>query len=136
MYADAGIGGSPSGNGEGSVQRRPVAVAATGTGGALASLAASACCVPVVSPLIIAVAGAGGAAWVAGLQPYRPLILAGTAILLGYGFWSAYRRSEACPGNQETAGPKRAARLSRGALWIAAGIWLASLALPLFASGF
>ncbi|MGH7588550.1 MAG: mercuric transporter MerT family protein [Gemmatimonadota bacterium] len=113
-----------------------VGVAATGTGGALASLAASACCVPALTPLIVTVVGASGAAWAAGLQPYRPYILAGTAILLGYGFWSVYRRRDACPGSYETARRRWVARLSKGALFVAAAIWLASLGLPLLAPRF
>lgn len=112
-----------------------VGVAATGTGGALASLAASACCVPAVTPLIIGVVGASGAAWAAGLQPYRPYILAATAIVLGYGFWSVYGRRDVCPVKHETARRKWAARLSKGALFVAAAIWLASLGLPLLVTG-
>ena len=118
-----------------SVDTGSVGAAATGTGAALTSLAASACCVPVVTPLIIAVAGAGGAAWVAGLQPYRPYILASTAILLGYGFWRVYSHRDACPIESETARPGRAARWSNAALCVAAAIWLASLAMPLLATG-
>lgn len=111
-----------------------VGVAATGTGAALASLAASACCVPVVTPLIIAVAGTSGAVWVAGLQPYRPYILAGTAVLLGYGLWTVHRRREACPADHEAAIRKPGSRLAKGALYFAAVVWLASLALPLVAA--
>ena len=112
-----------------------VGVAATGAGAALTSFAASACCVPVVSPLIIAVAGASGAAWVAGLQPYRPYVLAATAIVLGYGFWTVHRHRDACPIEGETIRPGRAARWPRAVLWDAAAIWLTSLGLPLLAAG-
>ncbi|HET6340579.1 MAG TPA: mercuric transporter MerT family protein [Gemmatimonadota bacterium] len=111
-------------------------IAATGTGAALTSLAASACCVPVFTPLIIGVVGASGAAWAAGLQPYRPYILVGTAILIGYGFRSVYRRRNTCSVNHGTTTREWTTRLSKGALFIATAIWLASVGLPLLATGF
>lgn len=55
-------------------------------GGILGAIAASSCC---VIPLILFSLGIGGA-WIGNLTalaPYKPLFVAGTAGLLGYGFY-------------------------------------------------
>src|SRR5215510_12858218 len=64
--------------------------AAAGAGSALVAVLASSCCVPILAPLIVAVLGAGGAAW-AGLKPYSPYLLGGSLLLLLYGLWTVYR---------------------------------------------
>ncbi len=61
--------------------------ALVGVGTALSATLASACCVgPVAAPLVVAVLGAGGAAWATGLKPYSWILLAGSGQLLGYSF--------------------------------------------------
>jgi mercuric ion transport protein len=66
------------------------------TGGVLGALAASSCC---IVPLILFSLGIGGA-WIGNLTalaPYKPLFVAGTAGILGYGFYLVYwKPGQAC----------------------------------------
>ncbi len=58
-------------------------------GGILGALAASSCC---IVPLVLFSLGISGA-WIGNLTalaPYKPLFVAGTAGLLGYGFYLVY----------------------------------------------
>lgn len=100
--------------------RSAVGVAAAGAGAAALATAASACCVPVIAPLVVAVLGAGGAAWAAGLKPYSPAILTAAALLLAYGFWIVYRRRPVAGG--QTC-PVRRPVTPRLVLWIALALW-------------
>jgi len=97
-----------------------VGVAAAGAGAAAIAAATSACCAPVIAPLIVAVLGAGGAAWAAGLKPYSLGILAAAGLLLAYGFWVVYRprrvsADEACLVKRPLP--------PRLVLWIALALW-------------
>lgn len=107
---------------------RGLAVAATGAGAAVLATAASACCVPVVAPLIIALFGVSGAVWAAGLKPYSPWILLVAGLFLVLGFWTVYRRRPAPAG---VACPVKPARSPRIILWIAAVLWLGAFFLNL-----
>lgn len=105
--------------------------AVSGAGGALVATAATACCAgPVVAPLVVGVLGASGAAWAAGLKPYSPWLLAGSAGMLAIGFWSAYRRPRSCG----IAGVKvrRSRHVVRAVLWLSALLWVAATAVNLF----
>ena len=107
--------------------------AAAGAGSALAAVLASSCCVPILAPLIVAVLGASGTAWAAGLKPYSPYLLAGSLLLLVYGLWTVYRPRPACPpGGCPTA---RAGRGVKAVLWVSLALWLLSVLLNLFLSG-
>ena len=114
---------------------REVGAAGAASAGAAAALTAAgvgACCVsPVISPVIVTVLGAGGAAWAAGLKPYSPYMLAGSLALLGYGFWTAYRRP-ACAADGSISVVPRSRRWVRVALWSAALLWLASAGVNVF----
>lgn len=104
--------------------------AVAGTGAAIGAATAAVCCVtPVISPLIVAVLGAGGAVAVAGLKPYAPYLLGGSLIALGYGFRIAYRRPAACA---VIGARPRSQRWIRLVLWGAAAIWVASALANLF----
>ncbi len=64
-------------------------------GGVLAGIGASACC---VGPLLLLSMGIGGA-WIAHLtafEPYRPVFIVLTALLLGWTFWKLYLASQSC----------------------------------------
>lgn len=103
--------------------RRPYGALGAGAAGASAALVAvfaSSCCVPVIAPLIVAVLGASGAAWAAGLKPYSPYILAGSLALLLYGMWMVYRPRPAC--SPESC-PTGAGRGVKAVLWVAAALW-------------
>ena len=69
--------------------------AGAGAGAAAAATAAVACCVPVVSPLLVAALGASGAAWITGLKPWAPYLLGVALFLLLFSFWRL-RRSPSC----------------------------------------
>ena len=92
----------------------------------LASIAASSCC---IFPLLLAALGIGGAVVLATLTSYRPYLLAGTAVLVGFGFYLTYRKrlpasvGDACGCERPGAG--RAGMV---------GLWTATLAIMLFAA--
>ncbi len=74
-------------------------------GSILGALGASACC---IVPLVLFSLGIGGA-WIGNLTalaPYKPLFVAGTAGLLGYGFYLVYwRPRRACAEDAACARP-------------------------------
>jgi len=96
-------------------------------GGILGALAASSCC---IVPLILFTLGIGGA-WIGNLTalaPYQPLFVAGTAGLLGYGFYLVYwKPRRACSEDAACARPIPN-RLVRLALWIATALVIAAFA--------
>ena len=98
----------------GELRRQRVVVA----GGILGALAASSCC---VVPLLLFSLGIGGA-WIANLTalaPYKPLFVAATAGLLGYGFYSVYwKPKRACVADAACARPLPN-RVVKVGLWIA-----------------
>ncbi len=105
-----------------------VGAAAAGAGAAALATAGGACCLPVVAPLIVAVLGASGAAWTAGLKPYSPAILGAAGLLLAYGYWVVYRPrptidGESCP-IQRPISP-------RVVLWLATALWAVAALLNL-----
>jgi hypothetical protein len=102
---------------------------AAGAGSALAAVLASSCCIPVIAPLIVAVLGASGAAWAAGLKPYSPYILAGSLALLLYGLWTVYRPRPAC---SPEGCPTAAGRGVKAVLWVALALWALAALLNLF----
>jgi hypothetical protein len=106
-------------------KRRPygaLGAATAGAGSALAAVLASSCCVgPVIAPFIVAVLGASGAAWAAGLKPYSPYILAGSLAFLLYGLWTVYRPRPVCSSEEC---PPGAGRGVKGVLWLALALWV------------
>lgn len=96
-------------------------------GGILGALAASSCC---IVPLILFSLGIGGA-WIGNLTalaPYKPLFVAGTAGLLGYGFYLVYwKPRRACADGPACARPLPN-RLVQFALWIASLLVIAAFA--------
>ena len=96
-------------------------------GGILGAIAASSCC---VIPLILFSLGIGGA-WIGtltALAPYKPLFVAGTAGLLGYGFYLVYwKPRRACAAGAACARPIPS-RLVQLALWIATVLVIAACA--------
>jgi mercuric ion transport protein len=94
------------------------------------AVAASVCC---LGPLALVTLGATGA-WIgalAGLAPYRPLLIAATAGLLGAALFREYRKpkAEACAPGSACAVPA-ARRGMRAALWVVAALVVGLLALP------
>ena len=96
-----------------------------GLGTAIAAFFAALCC---VGPSTVALFGAGGALAAASLKPYRPFLLLGSLAMILYGFWRVYGSVRS---RQGAACPTRAGRFARGALWLAAIVWLAAVAVVL-----
>ena len=106
--------------------------ATAGAGSALAAVVASSCCVgPAIAPLVVAVLGAGGAAWAAGLQPYSPYLLAGSFVSLVYGLWAAYKPLPPCSKEGCPARPGRGVRI---VLWGAVVLWSVAVFLNVLVS--
>lgn len=95
------------------------------TAAVIAAVAASACC---LGPVILALIGVSGVGLAATIEPYRPIFLGVTAVLLAVGFYLVYRRPRAAataataasvdPDNCECDAPgaKRSGKLM---LWVA-----------------
>ncbi len=99
-----------------------------GAGAALASVAASVCC---LGPIAIAVLGVEGAILAAGIKPYRAPLLAGSVALLGLAFWGTYRSSggQAAGTRDAQACGVGARRITRIVLWVAAALWVGAVLL-------
>ena len=93
------------------------------SGGIVAAIGASLCCVGPLLALAFGVGAFGAATVVASARPY---LLAAAMFALAFGFYQIYFRREACaPGEAcATKPPNRAARVS---------LWLASLTVVAFA---
>ncbi|MGA7285173.1 MAG: mercuric transporter MerT family protein [Candidatus Cybelea sp.] len=104
-----------------------IGAAGLGTGAALTAGVASTCCVgPALAPVFLSVLGASGLASVSGLRPFTPWLLLGSALMLGFSFWSSYRRPACADG---IAPPiSRAAHVARVVTWLAAVLWIISAA--------
>ena len=94
-------------------------------GSASTSVLATLCC---VGPTVYGILGAGGVLAAARLAPWRPWLLAGSAIFLGVGFWSAYRRRVRILDG--TACLVKASRVVRTTLWVAVALTVAAAAIP------
>ncbi len=97
-------------------------------GGILGALAASSCC---IIPLILFSLGIGGA-WIGNLTalaPYKPFFVAGTAGLLGYGFYLVYwKPRRACADDGAACARPIPSRFVQLALWIATALVMAAFA--------
>jgi mercuric ion transport protein len=99
-------------------------------GGIVGAIAASSCC---ILPLVLFALGAGGA-WVANLTalaPYQPIFVIVTLGLLGYGFWTVYRRPVCAAG--DTCAQPVSDRLLKIGLWAATFCIAAALVFPFVA---
>jgi copper chaperone CopZ len=94
-----------------------------------AAIVASICC---IGPVVLAGLGIGAVAVAQTFAPYRPLFLAITAILLGVGFYFAYRRPKKAACEGEVCEAPRVARWGRPLLWVAAAIVVALVAFPYY----
>src|SRR5437867_1158130 len=85
-------------------------------GSLIAGLLASACC---IGPLLLGAVGFGSLGLATVLAPLRPWLLGLTAVLIGTGFFLAYRppAAEACAPGQACAKPA-SRRNQRFALWL------------------
>jgi mercuric ion transport protein len=91
----------------------------------LAAGVASACCIGPVAFVLLG-AGAAGAS-LSALEPYRPVLLGLTAVLLGGAFYVAYRPTSDC----DACSPSSRTR-TRIAVWIAAALVTAFVTFPYY----
>lgn len=93
----------------------------------LAAAVASACC---IGPVVFVILGAGAfGASLAVLEPYRPMLLGLTGVLLGVAFYVAYGRASACD-----ACSSMSRRRTRIAVWVAAALVAALVTFPNYVS--
>ncbi len=100
-------------------------------GGVLAGFAASACC---IGPVVLLGLGAGGMAGTAvfsALAPYRPFFVIVSVALLGLAFHRLYLSPMSCVVGGICADP-HALRIKRGLWWVALGVSIISMTIPLF----
>lgn len=101
------------------------------TGGVLAAIGASLCC---VVPLVFVSLGIGGA-WLAGLQwfePYRPYLIGITVLFLALGFRALYLKPARCKPGEACADP-RVRRRQRAIFWSVSVVLLVLIVIPWFA---
>ena len=108
--------------------RSKEAMALTGT--LSAAIAASACC---IGPLALAALGLGGAAYAVALEPYRPWLIAATALFLAGSFHLVYGKPAggACGPDGTCADPPRRTTL-KVLLWAVALLAAASVTFPYY----
>jgi mercuric ion transport protein len=95
----------------------------------LVSTATTVCC---VGPAVVAVLGTSGVLAAGRLAPYRAYFIIGSIVLLGFGFWLAYRPKGGCIRETCTA---TSAKIMLALLWIAALVTGAAILLPNFVGG-
>ncbi|MDJ1157627.1 mercuric transporter MerT family protein [Chelatococcus sp. SYSU_G07232] len=107
----------------GEVERQRLVAA----GGILGALAAASCC---IIPLVLFSLGISGA-WIGNLTalaPYKPFVVAGTAGVLGYGFYLLYRRPGRACAEGSTCACRVPGRFVQIALWLATVVVAAAFA--------
>jgi mercuric ion transport protein len=113
------------------MRRSPVVIGSS-LGAIASGLVATATIFCCVGPAVIAVLGTSGALAAARLAPYRPYFIIGSVVLLGLGFWLAYRPQGGCVGKTCTT---TSVKITRALLWIAALVTGAATLLPNFVGG-
>ncbi len=118
------------------VRQRPGSTASkaglTLVGSVVAALAASACC---IGPVVFALLGVGGAAFAVALEPYRPVFIGVTALLLGGAFYLVYRRPPAEPCGPDGTCRTHSRRTGlKVLLWAGSVIVAAALMFPYYVS--
>jgi mercuric ion transport protein len=99
--------------------------------GILAAVGASACC---VGPLVLLTLGVSGA-WISSLtalEPYRPIFVGLTLLLLAGAFFRLYLAQPVCTPGSACADPRTLNR-RRLAFWIVTVLALGLMAVPCFA---
>ncbi|MBC5826332.1 MAG: hypothetical protein GIW99_01350 [Candidatus Eremiobacteraeota bacterium] len=118
---------------EGATVGTAVGTATAGVGAAVTATLASVCCTgPVIAPIVVGLLGAAGAAAAAGLKPYTPYLFAGSLAMLAFGFWTVNRARKSCAVGAPLRLVPFSLRFSRAVLWLAAGLWVASVAFTLY----
>lgn len=85
-----------------------------------------------VNAEVVAVIGTSGALAAARLTPFRLYFITGSVLLLGVGFWMAYRPQGGCIGKVCVT---PSANVTRALLWMAALATAVAILLPNFVRG-
>jgi hypothetical protein len=115
----------------GAMKQNPVVIGSS-LGAIATSLVATATTFCCVGPVVIAILGTSGVLAAARLAPYRPYFILGSVVLMGWGFWLAYRPQGGCIGKTCTT---VSAKITRALLWLAALVTVAAILLPNFLGG-
>ena len=96
------------------------------TGSVISALLASLCC---IGPVVFALIGAGSLGFAAVFEPYRPYLLALTALFLGTAFYFTYRKREVkC--EDSACKVESASFLNKAILWVVAIITVIFIFFP------
>src|SRR5262245_39141953 len=101
-------------------------------GGLIGAVAASSCC---ILPLVLFSLGVSGA-WIGNLTqlaPYQPYFIAATVLLLGCGYWLAYRSSKLACADGAACARRLPNRLVKASLILATILVVAALGFDFFA---
>lgn len=98
-------------------------------GAVFAAVGASLCC---IVPVMVAIAGVGSAALGAKLEPLRPWLAGFAVLLLGFGFYRAYRPVQCAP--EDACAVPASRRRTRVVVWMASLLALAVIAFPYYVS--
>jgi len=103
-------------------------------GGLFAALLSSACC---IFPLLFLLIGISGS-WISNLtalEPYKPLFIGGSLLLLSIAYWQLFLKKQACEAGKICAIPKNQKRY-KTIFWLSCSIVLISSSIdywsPLF----
>lgn len=101
-------------------------------GSVLGAILASSCC---IAPLVLITLGLTGT-WIGSLtalEPYTPVFVGMTTILLGFGFWHVYRKPKVACEDDSYCATEASGRITKSALWIATLLVLLTLTIDYWA---
>ena len=101
-------------------------------GSVLGAILASSCC---IVPLVLITLGASGA-WIGSLtalEPYKPIFVGFTMILLGFGFWHVYRKPKVACEEGSYCATETSGRITKSALWLATVLVILALTIDYWA---
>lgn len=102
------------------------------TGGILAAVLASTCC---IVPLVLITLGVSGA-WIGSLtalEPYQPYLVAVTLAFLGGGFWHVYFRPKSDCADDGYCSCPLSSLITKSALWLATILVILTMTLQFWA---
>ena len=101
-------------------------------GGIIGAILASSCC---IVPLVLISLGVSGA-WIGSLtalEPYKPIFVTITLIILGFGYWHVYRKpKQACEEGTYCAS-ENSGRVTKFALWIGTALGFLAMTIDYWA---
>ena len=99
-----------------------------GLGAGALAVGASACCVPVLAPLLVSLLGVSGSIWAASLTPYSFWIVLASGLVIGWAGWSIYRPRVVAGAVCRSRPP----RLLHVGYWVAVAFWFLAFVLNVY----